>query len=422
MFSSARDLGMIVPMLNVFYKSPTRWKIAWRQIHFYLMVWGIIFTIIQGLVVYYILPVEASGNRSTLLLMISAQSLFFDVPILIGSRYYQLKENPIFISIISILSGTVALLTQLYCIVYLRYGYMGWFYSTFFSTLLAASIYIVSIVKAGLVPLPIWRKRYFIPRLKVSLPMIPHNYSAYLLNASDRLVMDFYRTPTSNIGIYNIAYMWGNYMEILGNAVGMAVGPWYLKMYAEESKGAENNVKALTVLLQTLFILGSFIVALWTKELFTVFIHNESLQLGYNLAIIIIMSYSYRPMYWMVVSKLQFYEKTSELWKITFVGGALNLLLNFALIPFFDYKVAAVTTFFALIYIGFSGYFLQSFKNINSSNFRISNWILIIVGATILAYLLKDATFGSKLIITSVSSFLSLFFVLRQVKIMQVND
>ena len=61
--------------------------------------------------------------------------------------------------------------------------------------------------------------------LKVSLPVVPHQYSVYLLDASDRLVMDQLNTSTEEIGKYNFAYGFGNYFSMFSMAIGLAIGP-----------------------------------------------------------------------------------------------------------------------------------------------------------------------------------------------------
>src|SRR5690606_20085589 len=118
-------------------------------------------------------------------------------------------------------------------------------------------------------------------------------------------------------------------------------------------------LRNLIFFLQIGFIAASFLVCLWCKELFQLLIKNDELQQAYGIAIIIIMGYNYRPMYWAVVNRLGFFEKTQHLWKISFVAGMLNLVLNFIFIPLFGYIAAAYTTFVSLLVIGFSGFLLS---------------------------------------------------------------
>jgi O-antigen/teichoic acid export membrane protein len=390
LFSAARDMGMIAPLVNTFYQHPSRWQWVWRQIYTFLLLFGIIYTIIQLLVIFWIMPEEASSNRSIILILIAIQSLLFDIPNQIGARFLQLSEKPLSLAMVSMISGFIAIAVQMYSVIVLKQGYMGWFYSTFTSSMFSAFCYTVLIQKNNLHPIKALRFRLLKPRIKLSLPMLPHNYSSYLLGASDRMIMNLNGVNTQNIGLYNVAYMWGNYIDIIGNAIGMAVGPMYLKLFSEKDSESELKIFHLTQFLQVLFLVGPFVVALWSKELFLIFIKNPDLQTAYGLSIIIIMGYSYRPLYWNVISRLQFHNFTSQLWKISLIGGLLNLILNLIFIPIFGYKVAAITTFISLMYIGFSGFYLKSYKKLDGNNYSQMIWLVLILLCTCIAYLLKD--------------------------------
>ena len=118
LFSAARDLGMLAPMVNSFYQFPTKWKWVWRQIFTFLLLYGIIFTFIQAIILYLVIPKEAIDNRMLIIFFVIIQSLFFDVPNLIGFRLLQLKEKSIILSLISAISGFIALGVQIYFVIF----------------------------------------------------------------------------------------------------------------------------------------------------------------------------------------------------------------------------------------------------------------------------------------------------------------
>src|SRR5690606_22406584 len=104
-------------------------------------------------------------------------------------------------------------------------------------------------------------------------------------------------------------------------------------------------------------------------------IRNEVLSQMYPLGIVIIMGYNYRPMYFGANTKLMFAEKTNVLWKVTFVAGLINVMLNFLLIPYFGFEAAAFTTFVSLMFMGYIGFYLKIFKDINAANFYPLAWL-----------------------------------------------
>lgn len=411
--SAIKDLGLVLPLVNSFYHYPIRWKIKWRQIYGYLFCWSFIYFFIQTLILFLVLPVEARNNRALILILLGIPVLFFDQTILIGNRYFQLLQKPIYLTFVSIISGLITVFITYISIVIYHKGYMGWFFGTFSGILVQFLLYLYPIfIKAKIYP--IFKIKY--DRIKkilsISLPLIPHNYSSYLLNASDRVVMSIYKTPIQNVGLYNIAYMWGAYIEMIGSAVGQAVGPFYLELYKNKTNiNSEDSVKNLTIILQLLFMSFCFVISLWIKNIFEIFIKQEDLKSSYSLALIIIMSYSYFPMYWNVINRLQYNEKTKTLWKITTAGGIINVFLNLILMPFFGYKVAVFTTFFSLMYIGFSGYYIKVYKELSNDNLKTLRWLLLIIIFTSISYLFKDTSIIIKILITFAVILINVYYV-----------
>jgi len=401
LFSALSDLGFSVLLVNSFFKYPAKWPIIWRQLHFYLIFWSWIYALIVGAVLFFVLPIEPRFQLWLVVLLVTFPTCLFNPTILIGSRYFQFAQKPMYIASTSAIVGVITIGLNLLTIAYFRMGYIGWFISMAVSTFIQFLFFAYPVYfKYKITPLVSFRKRFLFKQLKVSLPTVPHNYSAYLLSNSDRVVMDRVGVSVDNIGRYNIAYMFGNYFEFFGNAIGMAVGPIFTKLVAKNTQKAEFDFIFLTKWLQVSFLTGGVILALWSKELMKLLIKNNDLNSSYPLAIIIIMGYVYRPYYWAVICKLQFEEKTNQFWKISFIAGGLNVILNIIFIPIFGIKAAAITTFFALVYMGFAGYFLPSMDVELKKSFQPKSTIGIIILLSILVYAMKDIDIFSKAIVS----------------------
>ena len=404
LFSILSDLGFAILLVNSYYNYPNRWKWVWRQLHFYLIVWSIFYGALLGVLLHFIMPKESKADEWAIIIYVCLPIIFFNSTQILAGRYYQFAQKPLYISIVSAIAGAAAILLNLVTIAYWQMGYMGWFLSSFIASLLQFLFFFYPVFfKYKLYPILAFRKRFLIRNLKVSLPMIPHNYATYLLNSSDRMVMDRYHLPIPQIGLYNMAYTFGNYFEFFGNAVGMAVGPFYTKLFARKNKEADQQVQFITNWLQISFILVGFLVSLWCKELMDILISNDELKSAYPIAIIITMGYVYRPYYWNVVNRLQFAEQTAKLWRISFIAGVGNLVLNIVLIPFFGVVAAAYTTFFALLYMGFAGYMLNSYKKIQRERFDPLMVIAAVIVSTAVVYLLKDTPVQFKVLITGLT-------------------
>lgn len=399
-----QSLGIAVILANSFYKQPGTYRWLWRQLHGFISLWSIFYGLLLATVLYFGIPEAAHSNRWWIILLNVIPAVFFSTTQIIVFRYYQMSGKPQPLALRAVILGLITVLLNLYFIAELRLGYLGWFLSSFCSSVLSFAVFAYLIyVKVGLTPIFNFKWRLIKSSLKVSLPTIPHYYSAYLLNSSDRLVLDWLRVSTGKIGLYSFAGNFGGYFSALGDAIGMATSPIYINYYkrGENDVAAYYQARALTFFIQSGYLLFSFLVCLWLREVFYLLVSNEKLQNVYPLAIIIITGYTYRPMYLGVSTLLFFHERTTRLWKISFIAGASNVALNLLLIPIFGYQIAAVTTFFALMYMGYSGYYMSDYRAVKNLNYYPLRWLLLTTLTAAFSYYLRDIDVLYKAMITA---------------------
>jgi O-antigen/teichoic acid export membrane protein len=411
-------LGLRLILINGFYHYPGQYKWVWRQVYGFLNLWNLFFALVLGVFICLIVPEEAIGNRYTLALLNIIPFAFFGATSLVGMTYYQLKQKPFQIALRTSILGVLTVLLNLYLISYLKMGFMGWFWTNCIVGVLTNLSYLYPVnIKYKLSPIYNFKYRLIKKSLKVALPIIPHHYSAYLVESSDRMVMDVLNTSTGNIGKYNMAYSMGNVFSSLGIAAGYAVGPMMNEMYKKKDDlGARNLVFGL----QIGFFYITFCSCIWMKEIFYLLIKNDTLNKMYYLAIIIAMSYNYRPLYLGAVNKLFYKEKTNFLWKLTLTAGLINLGLNFICIPIFGFEAAAFTTFIALMYMGYAGYYSKVFKEENTVDFYQLYWLLTTIILTIIAYYIVELNTSLKLLVSiiyTLMAVLTLYFFMQKKKI-----
>lgn len=417
-----KTMGFEVLLVNSFFKK-SNWVEYWGRYFMGLSIYSVFFSVIYIFVLYLFMPNEVGSNLWIVIGLIVVPATFFNVVNVFGGRYLQLIQKPKYIAIITAVVGIFTIGLNLLTIAHLKLGYLGWFISSALGAALSFLLYAYPLFKQiNLKPILTLNKNFWRKSLRVSLPTIPHNYSTYLLNSSDRLVMDQLKTPIDQIGIYNLAYIFGGYIEFFGNAVGMAVGPYITGLYAKKNEESDKQVKVLVYLLQIGFIFICAIVSLWAKELFEILIRKEELSAAYSISIIIIMGYAYRPLYWASVNKLIFYEKTNQLWKISFVAGSLNVGLNFIFIPIYGIYAAAITTLFSLIYLGVSPFYIKEYKNMDNQKYYPIRWMISIIIVTIIILLLKDIAVLYKIIISLILlCFFVLYFLGEKKKLYQID-
>jgi O-antigen/teichoic acid export membrane protein len=399
LLSGIKDFGLTQLVVNVFFQRKKNYQTIWRLYYGWLLLWSIAFVLIQALVLWVALYYLSHGQKFLIIGIFSFLSFAVDPYVLFIFRFNQLSNKFSAIAFNSLLSGIASIVVVYYLVVKLRMGYMGWVWSFFAAQSLSFIHYWFAALKSKLKMAPIfaYRPHLFRNAMKVGMPTIPHNYSAYILNASDRMVMDWVKVPIDRIGLYSLGYNIGMVADSIGSAVTMILSALYLKLFSEKKVEV---IKKVTFSLQFVFLFVSVLVCIWIKELFPILIKNLTLLEAYKVTFVIILSYAFRPLYVVPVNILGFAGHTNALWKITFSGAVINIALNLMLVPIYGYFVAAITTFFSLLFIGVAGYFLKPFKEICKEDFKIVLWTLFIVGLSTGAYFVLEAPLWIKAVTT----------------------
>ncbi len=409
LLSGLRDLGMTQPLVNVFFKNKIYWKKIWGNIWGLLTFFSIPYLLLFTIILYFSCYNQVGNNFWIIVLLQVISTLLFDLPAKFGSLYFQLSAKPLPIAILSAVNGILIIAVQYVLVVWYNMHYMAFVYAFFLAGVIPFFYFgYVTFFKLHIFPSFKLKVRLLKGYLKVGLPLIPHNYSSYLLNISDRLVMDVLHVPQNKIGNYSFAYNFGSYADMVGTSIGMAVSPFSQKGYAINK---EEVVKNLFEMLQLFFIVGSCFICIWMKEIFQILVRNDELRATYDMAIIIVMGYVYRPLYWGVISFLGFKERTSSLWKISFIASIINVALNFLLIPIWGYKVATLNTFISLLYLAIAGFYLQSYKQVAKVNYNHLRWLGCILLASVVTYFCKDLFVLYKIFFSMALVLIAFFYV-----------
>ena len=421
LFILFETLGLRLILVNTFYHHTNHFLKRWKFIYGILKIWMVIFALFYGLLLYFIIPEIASSNFLILLLLITIPKIFFGSERLIFSTYHQLNQNPYQIGVRSIILGFIGVFVTYYTIVELKMGYMGWFWATFITNIVGGFSYWLHLkFKLKISPIFTFKTKLIRKFLKVTLPTIPHNYSVFLLDASDRLVMDQTNVNTEDIGEYNFAYTFANYFSMISMALGIAVGP-IMNQKLKQQK--EIEFRTIIFALQLLFFNMTFIFCIWCKEIFSFLIDNETLASLYPLAIILVMSYNYRPQYLAVSLRLFYKEKTARIWRVSLLAGLINLVLNIILIPIFGFEIAALTTFISLLYMGYYGFLFSDYKEIKPKlKYYPLLWMISQIILTIITYFFCDADDVVKLFLCLIVFFPLVFYVIKNKSLLISNQ
>ena len=186
--------------------------------------------------------------------------------------------------------------------------------------------------------------------LKFGLPYIPAGLAAMMVQVIDRPIL-LALTNESTVGIYQANYRLGIFMMLIVSMYDYAWRPFFL------THADEPNAKQLFSRILTYFTLFSSIVvllvSLYINDLVKFHIYhgrsiiNPAYWSGLGIVPIILLGYLFNGIYVNLMAGIYIEKKTSHLPYITGIGAAINVVVNFLLIPRFGMFGAAWATFFA---------------------------------------------------------------------------
>ena len=282
---------------------------------------------------------------------------------------------------------------------YFNLGYMAWLYSQAISSgILAAYFGYFLYVKERIRPSFHFEKNEVVSDLKIATPLIPKEYATYLLNSSDRVLLDRFAVSQNKIGQYSIAYSFASYFENIQAQANQVLTPIVFDLY---KSGTELAMQAVGKLIRAWFyisLLLATVLGLWIPDIFKLLYRKAELSAAYPMAIVLIFGFCYRPIYVAVVDRAIFEKRTVEVLKITVVAALSNVFLNLIFIDFYETWAATLNTVVAYFVMGLSGYFL--IKNSNDFRKLIRPFELIativLVGSGVFA--MKDLTWVWRLV------------------------
>lgn len=379
-------LGLTVVLQTSFFKTPLEYKNIWKQIYGFLMIWMVIYALIQAIILFFFIPEEAAENKWWIIILSQFSTVVFGPTGTIGSAYYIYTKQSVPVVWRGVVASLLTILVDFILIVYLRWGYMGWYVGTFVGTFFTnASYWYVVNRKLGFSPSFKFERQAIRHALAVGVPTIPHYYSSYLLEGSGRMVLDQYKVSQGEIGQISISQQIGDIFNSGTSGFNNAVSPYQMEAIREKNSHRVNTIA-------TIFSIGvfaaAFLLAIWSKELFRLLLSNEALQTAYPYFILYIMALCYRPLYLNASNYYFFYEKTKQLLLITFIAGCMAIILYIAFTPLLGVWAFLIGHYVSCLYYGYSGYFYKAYRDNEKFRLPVFWFLLVQVLLTGLAYLL----------------------------------
>lgn len=184
--------------------------------------------------------------------------------------------------------------------------------------------------------------------MRYSLPLIPHSLAGVTSTMIDRFVINKF-LGVAEVGVYNIAFQFGNLSNILTSAFNQAYIPWFNQQVKENKTELIKKVAQLATLVFSIFAMG---ISLFSDEVLRLFAEGDFLN-GSKYIPYLAFAYVLNGIYFIFATDL-FYDITGKgsqkLAIITVSSALINFILNMLLVPLWGISGAAIAFIFTKLY------------------------------------------------------------------------
>lgn len=403
-FQMLIGLGQVVLLQNSYFSYKNKYKLIWRRSFAIMILAGIFSSILLALILNFTLADKLGNNLFIVIVLMSIYLILSPLDSIV-INYFTLQENPIPYAIVMGIIGFITTFSTYFTIKYLDMGYMGWVIALSITVILTNIFFFRKIYFIERIyPEFRFNKRFFYKSLKIGLPLTPHQLSLYILSVSDRLLLEFYKVPIKQIGLYSQGYNIGSMGNIVVNGVFQSLSKKIQQGFRSEEKSDIDFIRNLIIIIPISISSIFFLGALWSKEIFYFLFRNAELQNAYPITIVVLSSYMFLSLQSFLSYPLYIHNKTFSISKITLLAAAFNILGNILLIPFYGIWASLAVTYFSYMIYGFAGLlikenrlFINNYININLVCFYN---LLLNLFFLIISFYVKDLNIYYKFFIT----------------------
>lgn len=227
--------------------------------------------------------------------------------------------------------------------------------------------------------------------LKFGIPYLPAALASMLVQGIDKPILS-HLTDLSTVGIYGANYKLGIFMMLFVSMFQYAWQPFFLQN-AEEKNAKELFSKVLTYFTIAasliLIVVSLFISDIVKVSIFGHTIIQKDFWGGLNIVPVILFGYMFNGLYVIFTAGIFIEEKSIYVPFITGLGAAVNIGVNFALIPSMGMMGAAIATLAAYFAMALSLYIVtQKFYKIEYELLKLSKIFSAILAAGTVYYYL----------------------------------
>jgi O-antigen/teichoic acid export membrane protein len=275
---------------------------------------------------------HSAGIDLVLIIRLLAGILFCDTAAFIPLLVLRADEKPWLYIAIKAGTGLVYLAANLLFILHWRMGVEGLFIAHFTASALTLLAVVPIIVRTGLGHFSAgWLKKL----LGFGLPFLPTGMAIALLDSADRLLLERLDSVAA-AGLYNAGTKVGMIMGLLVAAFRFAWQPYFLAT-SKEKEARIIFARILTYMLAaclTLFLMMSFFIdELMRFRVAGYSFFGEAFWESSHVVPLIMLAYVFYALYLVFEAALYLEKKSGLIALVTLAGVAVNIIVNFILIP-----------------------------------------------------------------------------------------
>lgn len=289
----------------------------------------------------------------------------------VSRRRYEYKyKNPLLIMILnSILSPVIAIV--LVMISSQNKGIYKIWGSTLV-TLVFSLYYYFKILNNGK---NLCNKKYWKFALAMAIPLIPHYLSMIVLASSDKIMISN-MIDLKSAGFYSIAYTIGSTVTVFWGAINSSLIPW---TYEKIKTNSIDTIKYRVNSIILFYSIMCLTVVLFAPEILFIMAPIEYKE-AINVIPPVIVGVYFMSLYSLFANVEFYYKKSNYIMFASIISAALNVILNYALIPRYGYIAAAYTTLLTyLLNAIFHYYFMKKIDNRAIYDIRYLSFLSFIV-------------------------------------------
>ena len=289
---------------------------------------------------------DTFGEKASAILFISVPyspyiriviwTAFFTVFSQVPQVLYQVKESPIPYVILLVANALLNIGLSVYFIVVMRLGALGYLLGAFISSFVMSVPYLIITLR---MIRPSFGWRQLVPILAYSMPLVLHSLSAWLLEYSDRLIMEKF-IPLSQIGIYSLGFQFGAIVNLFSTAVNTAWVPLIFRLDSQDPEHSKARISRLVTYLITSVAFIFIILIIFVREINSLATPPEY-KYAYQIAYWVALGQLFHGLYYIPVNFLFLRGKTKFVPLITIGSAVIDVFLNIALLPHFGVIAAA---------------------------------------------------------------------------------